>query len=481
VAERPDFTEIASSRDGRDITLGYVSPLDLQRPQDSVLQLRGGGDYRLYQELLRDDQVAACLAQRRLAVVAREWEVRPGGTRRIDAAAADFLRAQLAEVEWDRITSGMLYGVFYGFAVAEALYAREGRHVALSAIKVRNRRRFGWDGLGRLRLLTTTDPYPGEAVPARKFWAFSTGADHDDEPYGLGLAHWLYWPVFFKRNGVRLWLTFLEKFGAPTARGTYPASADSTQKQALLAACQAVATDSAVVLPEGMAIELLEAARSGTADYVALYDRMDRAIAKVVLGQTLTSEAVGGQYKAEVQMDVRQDLVKADADLVCQSFNRTVARWLTEWNYPGAAVPLVWRKLEEPEDLTALAERYRKVFDIGFRPTLEHVTDEFGGAWELVSAAPPATPTPEFAEPEPPPYVPLVERLEAQAGASWDTVIARIREEVDAAADLADLLERIERVLPELGTLDALAQAMAEAFTAAELAGRYDILEQAGG
>ena len=39
-----------------------------------------------------------------------------------------------------------------------------------------------------------------------------------------------------------------------------------------------------------MTIELIEAARSGTADYEALYERMDKAIAKVVLSQTMTTE-----------------------------------------------------------------------------------------------------------------------------------------------------------------------------------------------
>jgi hypothetical protein len=60
-------------------------------------------------------------------------------------------------------------------------------------------------------------------MPERKFWTFSAGAATDDEPYGLGLGHFLYWPVFFKRNDIKFWLIFLEKFAAPNRHR--PASA----------------------------------------------------------------------------------------------------------------------------------------------------------------------------------------------------------------------------------------------------------------
>src|SRR5690606_41171473 len=68
--------------------------------------------------------------------------------------------------------------------------------------------------------------------------------------YGLGLAHWLYWPVYFKRGGLKLWLTFLDKFGAPTVRGTYPPNATAEEKQRLLAALEAVTSESGVIRSE---------------------------------------------------------------------------------------------------------------------------------------------------------------------------------------------------------------------------------------
>ncbi len=491
--ERPESREIATTRDGRDITRGYVQPMQLLQPQDTVLIARGAGNYSLYREVLRDDQVAATFGQRRLAVISKPWEVEPGGKSAKDKAAADFLQEQLDALELDAVTDKMLYGVFYGYAVAECMWGIDGRYVTLETIKVRDRRRFGYDGEMRLRLQTMSNPQPGELLPDRKFWSFCTGADHDDEPYGLGLAHWLYWPALFKRNGIKFWLIFLEKFGQPTAKGQYPGSATAEEKSRLLQAVMAITTDSGVILPEGMAIELIEAARSGTADYTALYDRMDKAIAKVVLGQTLTTEAAGGQYKAEVQMDVRQDLVRADADLVCGSFNRTIARWLTEWNFPGARTPRVWRQIDEGEDLEKRAKVDKTLHDMGYEPVdaERYIGETYGGSWRKKTApndrsplrkpgAAPREPGSEFAAPgaERTTSEEQTDRLDEDARAAIEKLLEPVRRLVMSAKNADEIREGLLDLYPTMETA-AFAQLLQDAFSAAELAGRYEAAAEA--
>lgn len=481
---QPEMREVATTFDGRDITRGFVDPMMLQPSSDSILQVRGGGDYAIYKQVLRDDQVAGVFSQRQLAVTSKEWEVQPGGKTRKDKAAAEHLTEQLHHIGWDRVTKLMLYGVFYGFAVSEAMWARDGRHINIDSIKVRDRQRFGFDGEMRLRLKTYSKP-EGELLPERKFWAFATGADHDDEPYGLGLAHWLYWPVLFKRNGIKFWLIFLEKFGQPTAKGTYPASALPAEKTKLLQALQAINTDAGVIVPEGMQIELLEAARSGSADYVSLVDRMDRAIAKVVMGQVASSEGTPGRLgNDDLQGEVREDLIKADADLVCESFNRSIARWVTEWNYPGAAVPRVYRKVEPPEDLNQQAERDSKIVDMGFKPTLAHVQNTYGGEWEEKTPEPIITGRPaddgnaaEFAENTLSPAEQMLARTRDNLQPATDAWINQVRKLVDEVDSLEALRDALLERYPDM-TLDQYAQALAEATATANLAGRNEVTEE---
>ncbi|MBI5058949.1 DUF935 family protein [candidate division KSB1 bacterium] len=382
--KKPPLIEIATTGRGRDITQPWIGAL--QPPQDSILFSRGG-DLKIYEEVLRDDQVKSTFTQRRSAVISAEWLIKPGGDSPKDKQAADFLQAQLEKIGWDNVTDKMLYGVFFGHAVAEVLWAAEGGKVVISGIKVRNPRRFRYDPEGKLRLLTMGNMMTGELLPEKKFWTFSTGSFHDDNPYGLGLAHYLYWPVWFKRNGMKFWAVFLEKFGAPTAKGSYPRGASEEEKNRLLQALSAIQTDAGVILPEGMAIDLIEAARRGSADYDTFISRMDAAISKVVLSQTMTTDNGSSLSQAKVHSDVRDDVVKADADLVCSSFNESVARWLTEWNFPGAIPPKVWRRVEEEPDLKMQSETDKNLFAMGYKRTAESVIEIYGDGFEPVEAA----------------------------------------------------------------------------------------------
>lgn len=505
---RPQFgREIATTADGIDITRGFTGPL--LTPYDSVLRSRGNNDLLIYEQVLSDEEVKSALNQRFLAVTQCEWEVEPGGKRAIDKQAAEALKASLHKVGWDNVTTKMLYGVFYGYAVSEVLYKAEGSRVEFDAIKVRNRRRFRYGKEMDLRLLTHSNMLEGIPAEAPYFWDFCCGADNDDEPYGLGLAHWLYWPVLFKRNGLKFWLVFLEKFGMPTAVGKYDPEATAEEKAKLLAATRAIQADSGIIMPKLMELDLLEAARSGTADYKTLHDTMNAAIQKVILGQTVSTQGKsGGLGNDDLQADVRSDIIKADADLVCESFNQGPARWLTEWNFPGAAIPRVYRITDEPEDLDALAARDEKVSRLGFKRTLASVTEKYGDGWEEKAPPPapddpnnPPTPPhaiagPRFAEPQravldllrrhghvaqfaegddPDPSAAMALQLDtliAPSGRKW---IEQVRAIGETATSLDEVEQQLLALAPDL-SLDEYAEHFAQAMAAAHLAGNADAL-----
>jgi phage gp29-like protein len=473
--------QIATTGDGIDITRGFTGPL--LTPYDSVLRNRGGHDLVIYEQVLSDPEVKATFGQRQLAVTQCEWQVDAGGDKRIDRQAAEFLRGELNAIGWDNVTTKMLYGVFYGYAVAEIVYAPKGGRIGMQAVKVRNRRRFRYTPEGELRLLTPTSMTAGIPAEAPYFWQFQTGADNDDEPYGLGLAHWLYWPVLFKRNGLKFWLIFLEKFGMPTAVGKYDPDASDAERAQLLAATRAIQTDSGIICPKGMDLELIEAARSGTVDYKTLHDAMDATIQKVVMGQTASTQGTSGRLgNDDLQAEVRSDIIKADADLVCESFNTGPARWLTEWNFPGAALPRVYRVTAESEDLNTLAERDERIARIGFRPTLARIEETYGEGYEPASpigAAPglgdppaafaAALPTPDYLDV-------LAAQMADRAGGAVEDWIARIRAEFAAATGYDDLLGRLSVLLTDL-PLDALGETLASGFATAALAGQGDALD----
>lgn len=492
---RPVTEEIAPSRDGRDITMGYFGKI---RPsQDTVLALRGGG-LEIYEEVLRDPQVFSTFQQRRLAVVSKEWDVEAGAEDKQSKMAADFLKEQLAGVGFDRATSMMLHGLFYGYSAAECMYAPDGRYWALDKIKVKKARRFAFDNDGRLRLLTQANSYEGELVPPRKFWTFTAGADNDDEPYGLGLGHYCYWPVWFKKNGIRFWAMFLDKFGAPTAVGKFPPGTSEEDQRKLLSAVAAIRRDSGVIIPEGLLIELLEAKRSGTSDNKDFHETMDAAIAKVILSQTMTTDNGSSKSQGEVHEDVKEEVVKADADLICASFNDGPARWLTEWNFPGAVPPKVWRDIAPPEDLDKRADRDTKIYKLGFEPSEEYIKETYGEGWTKKKEAPPVLPGlpgNPFPGKNSAPPAPDAETAFAEAQAALNDAVSRltdqaedagakavddfideIRDMLDTAFDLAEFQRLLLERYPEMKA-DGIAALIRDAMIVAELTGRADQLD----
>ena len=239
-------------------------------------------------------------------------------------------------------------------------------------------------------------------------------------------------------------------------------------------------SDSGVIVPEGMQIELIEAARSGTADYTSLYDRMDRAIAKVILGHTGSSESAPGRLGGEdMAGDVRDDIIKADADVVCESFNQSVAKWLTEWNFPGAAPPRVWRKMEQPEDLNKLAERDERVARLGYRPSLRYIQDNYGDGWEVDNRPPPA-PALGFAERDDESARrrsdAMADRLEREAMPGMDAMMEPVRRLVETAGTMEELRDGLVNLYEDMPS-DQLAKVMQRAIAAAELSGRADVSE----
>jgi hypothetical protein len=365
----------------------------LKANDDAVLAREGGMDFTLFDRLLDDDVAMSNLQQRRLAILSRDWEVTPGDDKdpRSVKAAEDF-REMLDAVGFDRVTEHLHYAVWYGYGVGEALWTTrtmDGRRLIwLDDIIVPDRRWFGYTFGGELRL-STMFGFGGEELPPNKFFSVRTGGTHDFAFYGLGLAHWAYWPIFFKRTVTRFWALFLEKLADPTRLGEFTEGMTDAEKNTLLSSMVAIGSDSAVLVPPGVAdsIKFMEAQRAAAGSpYKDFITEQNESVMRIVLGQPGTSKAtpqgVGGT-QAEVHADVKAELVKADADLICEAINNSLAKWVTRWNY-GEEVkpPKVYRCLDDEEDLNTVAERDGKLDALGWERTDESFEQVYGEGYQ---------------------------------------------------------------------------------------------------
>lgn len=493
----------------RDVT----APLSgfVLRPRDELLAQQGSSlGLKLYEDLHRDPHVMAVLRKRRMAVVAREWTLEAASTSPADKAAKELVDAVLDGLPFDHLCLGLLHGLLLGYGVAEIVWGDKkiGGVTRIVPVKVpkRGSRRFVFDREGALRLLTLEDPVNGEVLPDRKFVVATFGTDEVEDPYGLGLGATLFWPVYFKRQGIAFWLTFVERFAAPTAVGEYPPNASEQEQDKLLSALGALSQETGIIMPQGMAIRFLEAMRSGAVDsYEKLCRYMDEQISEAVLGETLSTNigSAGSRAASQTHNDVREELTDADADLLSDVLNQTLLAWIVAINMPGASPPRIWREKPNNEDLKVRAERDNIIRGWGFEPSPEYVQETYGGDWTKAEGdgAPPRAPAPAPAREGVGAGAGAPRRAGAGAGAgargapafaeargdAVDAAIAKMLADDGWEPFLSGLVDDIEQRIGDAETLEeataimagivadmdmaALAQALGRASFAARIAG----------
>ena len=209
---------------------------------------------------------------------------------------------------------------------------------------------------------------------------------------------------------------------------------------------------------------------------------MDDWISEVLLGQPPRQGGGGALAAAATEReDVRLDLSQADSDLLCETLNRTLIRWVCELN--GLQPCVVSRKIETEEDAKANSETDLNVSRLGFKPTVEWVRERYGNGWEPSTAAPSPAPGPgspgandgrapaSFAEGgSPDPVASAVEALEHAAAPGWQRVVDDLQALVGQAASTDEVRGLIARQYGALDTAD-LTRLLAAAFALAELKG----------
>ncbi|WP_419738686.1 phage portal protein family protein [Ruegeria sp.] len=443
---------------------------------------------------LTDSKATAVLGQRIDGLLAAPLVIEPGGTRARDVAAADDLRLQLGGLDMNRVSRALLHAIWYGYAISECLWAVEGHRVRLVDIRSRDPRLIRHDRTTLEPLLITRSHPAGIPLPPAKYILHRTPPRHGGQPFGLGAAHWCIWPVWLKRQVLRMWSVALEKFGAPVLVGKYRQDALQPEIDALLAIMGQAVTASCIALPEGQSVETLAAAGSGGGaggrgsgggDFRSMLSALDRMIAEAVVGQHATSEIGQHVGTARVQNETLQALIASDEHRLSECLHASVATWLTHWNFPGAAVPRLYRDTAPPEDLEIRAKRdYYITQASGLRPARSYIEETYGGVWEEPAPRPDrppdmSDPTAEFAAP--PGGAPgdaitgLVGHLigpDIATEAAAATLIP-----VQGALDEAETLQALRDRLAELAThpaAEALAGLYARADFAAQLAGTAD-------
>ncbi len=349
-------------------------------------------------DLSADDQVTTAMLSRKNRVLnCPHFSLRAGaveGEEPTPEAEELFrrFRQDLERTNQRSIISAILDAPFYGYTPLELVWEFSGDWWHLVDIIARPFHWFRFDSknqpvfVGEYGLFCA-EPKP---LPPGKF-VFVTHHATYDNPYGLRLLSRCLWPVSFKRGGLTFYSRFVERHGMPWVVGEAPSQAKAEDKNEMARNLARMVQDAVAVIPHGANVKLESAGQTQGEIHEKFLARQDKAISKILMGQTLTIEMEGknSQAAAQTHNDVAEGLADADKAMVCDAWNEVAWLYAQVNATPGVLAPLA--AYEEPDDLNTRADLDKKLTEIGAEFTEEHFTEVYGlkpGEFQVRGAAP---------------------------------------------------------------------------------------------
>ena len=459
---------------GRSIDF-YALGMYLPNP-DPVLKALGK-DIKVYQELRADAHVGGCIRRRKAAVKALEWGL---DREKAKSRVAKNIEAIFADLPIERIITEMLDAVLYGYQPMEITWRKVGGLVVPVDIIGKPANWFVFDEENKLRFRTRENSIKGEELPERKFLLPRQDPTYDN-PYGFPDLSMVFWPTTFKKGGLKFWVQFTEKYGAPWVIGKHPRGTQDKEADDLLDKLEAMVQDAVGVIPDDSSVEIKEAANG--ANNADVYERLlhfcRSEVSIALLGQNQTTEANSNRASAQAGLEVTRDIRDGDKAIVEEAFNALI-RWVCELNFNDGARP-VFEMWEQQEVDKVQAERDEILTRAGAKLTRAYFMRAYGLGEDEIGQESPSTvegtpePLPEdFAEGDPDYADTATPLLAAAAQPTLDDWLSRVRHRMAAASNLQQLQEDL---LVEFAELDEteLAKVMALAFACADLAGRTEV------
>lgn len=445
---------------------------------DPILKAQGK-DIAVYRDLRGDALIGACIRRRKSAVKALEWGLDRGVAASRTAKAVE---SMLGELDLERIIGQILEATLYGYQPMEVQWQRVGGLLVPMDVQAKPPEWFCFDAGNQLRFKTRSNPLLGELLPDRKFLLPRQDPTYQN-PYGFADLSLCFWPLVFKKGGMKFWLAFAEKFGSAFSVGKLPRSATPQERAELLDSLEALIQDGVATIPDDGSVELVEmAGKSASAD---LYERLvlhcRGEIAIALLGQNQTTEATSNKASASAGLKVGEDLRDGDAKIVAATMNQLI-RWTCELNWGGPAP--VWSLWDQEAQDKLQAARDKSNYDAGARFTNAYWQRAYGyqeGDLVLPAAAPagiPAEagfPSPAFAERQQAaavsdPVLTEADQLMTAAAPAWDVLLGQIEALVTSATSTAGLQQALVQAYGGLDS-EQLVKLMAAALAMAELKG----------
>jgi hypothetical protein len=318
--------------------------------------------------IMGDDRVAAALNTRCKGLVSLpvEFEAARGGKRAVKAleAGEDWYVAYSESALSQLLAWGNLLGVGLGRNVWTDRGSTINRIIPILEVWHPRNLRFDWmTRTWRVRVNGGTEV---EINPGDGTWVLYT-------PYGTNRPWaWGAWRAIalwylLKLYAIQDWARYSEKNGQGLLVATAPEGVDKQKRKELAEDFKNLSRDTAVVLPAGFTLDLVEATANNWQTFEAQKNAADVGTAVAILGQNMSTEVSGPVGTgATLHGRVMQIYIDADAETLATCVHDQALVWWAEFNFGSRDLaPWPCYDTDPPEDKKAKADLGKVLSGIG--------------------------------------------------------------------------------------------------------------------
>lgn len=347
--------------------------------------IRKIGGYNKLEILYKDHDIYSAIDKRLAALVTTRMVIEGD-----DQSLVDFFEEQLRPHEL-QLKKDFWWTIYNGWGVEQIIY-NEDRSGKVDSFQREDFWRFEPQrDLNHAKLIwTDNNEWRNKIVPYGKY-VVTTNNGTASNPFGDAMAERLITPWIFKCNGWDLWMDFAKRF----ANGFMHAKIDDmTKKNEVRKSLEKAGKSSIVVTDKNSELIMIQASRDSSI-YTSIEDKTVRAIQKVILGETQTSDMAerGSSGSAGVQNEVRQEKTWADIELVQKALNETVYQIALVNGFNLDNLPVVTLEWD-PDFSIEQAARDNALYNMGVRFTPKYYKKTYGLADDEYTIVEPVTASP---------------------------------------------------------------------------------------
>jgi phage gp29-like protein len=464
----------------RSVTSGsFAGWFNIIPDPDPILQ-KLGESHKVYKDLIADDQVGSTSIRLRNEVKSMEWRIKPPEGLEDNSPEMNLCKDVLESLkdngfEIEDVISQSLNPHFWGLSVFEANYDQSKKPWLPVKFQMKPLEWFNYDTENNLNFRSNINPLgiplTGPFAEKRFRYMFFTLRNEPtfENPYGDKALSRCFWPVAFKRGGLKFLSLFIEKYGMPTVEIKHPPGIAGEQLDNLVRAAALMIQDSVIAIPDGNSITVHRGGEKQSGELYKMYiDMCDAMIDKSILLTTLATsqQSKGGYSSASAGDEVVKALGKQLKKYPQLLFNK-LFRAVIDLNIGSGRYP-IFSTYEEEEANKEFAEVDKTLSEGAqasgqqIKRTKKFYTNRFNykeDEFEIVDVSTSPTP-PVVSAAEPPQFseaektVPAVNIPDKLSQLLMEKVLAPVIKYIDENADRITMLDELAKIYPQMNTTE---------------------------